>query len=88
MNHTFSEFLKTKIQSKKYDVYATFQEESGMIYIFTPEFKIPFKMLYTEETHDYLLIAAQQLLDIKLSEMEADKEIKKIAENFQNQQKR
>lgn len=87
MKHTYSEFLKTKIQSKKSNISATFQEENGTVYIITPEFKMPFEMLYTEETHNYLLIAAQQLLDIKLSEIEAEKEVKKIVKNFQNEEK-
>lgn len=79
MNHSYEEFLNSTIKSEDGPVTATFLEKNGKVYIVTPEFEFLFKMLYKPELHEYLLIAAQQLLDVKLEKDKAKAEVQEIA---------
>lgn len=71
MNHSYEEFLNSIIKSEDGTVTATFSERDGKVYIVAPEFELLFKMLYKPELHEYLLIAAQQLLDVNLEKTKA-----------------
>lgn len=66
--HTYEEFLNTKVSSKDGTVTASLEDRNGEVYIVAPDFELRFRMLYKEEVHDILLIAAQHLIDIKLRE--------------------
>lgn len=66
--HTYEEFLNTKILSEDGTVTASLEDRDGKVYIVAPDFELRFKMLYKEELHDVLLIAAQHLINIKLRE--------------------
>lgn len=79
MSHSYEEFLNSTIKSEDGSVTATFLEKSGRVYIVTPEFEFLFKMLYKPELHEYLLIAAQQLLDVKLEQNRTKAEAQEIA---------
>lgn len=70
--YSYSDFLQTKITSEAYGTAGSFLEEDGLVYITTEDgLKIPFPMLYKEELHKYLLIAAEQRLTICLKQQEA-----------------
>lgn len=79
MNHSYKEFLNSTITSEGGSVTASFKEKDGEVYIVTKEFEILFSMLYKPELHEYLLIAAQQLLDVKLTKDKAKAEAEMLA---------
>ena len=79
MNHSYKEFLNSTITSEDGNVTASFKEKDGEVYIVTKEFEILFSMLYKPELHEYLLIAAQQLLDVKLTKDKAKAEAEMLA---------
>lgn len=79
MNHSYKEFLNSTITSEDGSVTASFKEKDGEVYIVTKEFEILFSMLYKPELHEYLLIAAQQLLDVKLTKDKAKAEAEMLA---------
>ena len=62
---TYENFLKEKIHSSVYKVDAHFVEEYGKVFIVDDNNneKILFKMVFTPEYYDVLLIAALQLLE-------------------------
>lgn len=82
MKHSYEEFLNSTIKSEDGSVSATFKEKDNHVYIVTPEFELLFKMLYKPELHDYLLIAAQQLLDVKLEKDRIKKNAQCLADNL------
>lgn len=86
MNHSYEEFLNSTIKSEDGTVTATFSERDGKVYIVAPEFELLFKMLYKPELHEYLLIAAQQLLDVKLEKDKAKAEVHEIASKLTQKQ--
>ena len=77
MEYSYSDFLQTKITSEAYGTVGSFLEEDGLVYIITEDgLKIPFPMLYKEELHQYLLIAAEQRLTICLKQREVSNLLK------------
>lgn len=88
MDHSYEEFLKSTIKSEDGTVSASFKEVDGKVYIIAPEFEILFKMLYKPELHEYLLIAAQQLLDVYLEKARAKSEAQELADNIRKEHDR
>lgn len=82
MSHSYEDFLNSTIKSEDGSVTATFLEKNGKVYIITPEFELLFKMLYKPELHEHLLIAAQQLLDVKLEKDKEKAEAQEIADKL------
>lgn len=87
MVHSYEEFLNSTIKSEDGTVTATFSERNGKVYIVTPEFELLFKMLYKPELHEYLLIAAQQLLDVNLEKNKAKVETEKLMNKINEEYK-